>query len=210
MRKRIARAWTRDALAPNETQPLRAASIAATSIFVISIIASNARLAAARSGLVTASMSTRGVICQDSPTGPAPAAGDFLSAVADDRFPQTIGFGLILGFDLERERIGVRMAGAAVESDAGNAGDAELDHDDLAFLACGIVARRTVDRADGAVRKRLRIELRGFECVAVVPEANRVLVHVDLRWVMAALSRARSRIAVMRLHIRRDGARNSS
>src|SRR5688572_15372444 len=44
-----------------------AASIAAMSIFFIPIIASNARLAAARSGLVTASASARGVICQDNP-----------------------------------------------------------------------------------------------------------------------------------------------
>jgi hypothetical protein len=37
------------------------------SIFFIVIIASNARLAAALSGLVLASSSTRGVICQEKP-----------------------------------------------------------------------------------------------------------------------------------------------
>ena len=37
------------------------------SIFFIFIIASNARLAAARSGSVVASSSARGVICQDKP-----------------------------------------------------------------------------------------------------------------------------------------------
>ena len=47
--------------------PRRAASIAAMSIFFIPIIASNARLAAARSGSVIASISARGVICQDKP-----------------------------------------------------------------------------------------------------------------------------------------------
>src|SRR5438874_12310776 len=47
--------------------PLRAASIAATSIFFMGIIASNARLAAAVSGLVVASSRTRGVICQEKP-----------------------------------------------------------------------------------------------------------------------------------------------
>src|SRR6185312_17535916 len=46
-------------------QPRRAASIAATSIFVISIMASNARLATAGSGSVTAAIRTRGVICHD-------------------------------------------------------------------------------------------------------------------------------------------------
>ncbi len=41
--------------------------MAATSIFFMVIIASNARLAAALSGPVIASSSTRGVICQDKP-----------------------------------------------------------------------------------------------------------------------------------------------
>src|SRR5688572_9223878 len=49
------------------TVPRRAASILAISIFFIPIIASNARFAAARSGSVVASISTRGVICQDKP-----------------------------------------------------------------------------------------------------------------------------------------------
>lgn len=49
------------------SQPRRAASIAATSILPIVIMASNARLAAAGSGPVTASVSATGVICQDTP-----------------------------------------------------------------------------------------------------------------------------------------------
>ena len=48
-------------------QPRRAASMAATSIFSICIIASKARLAAARSGSAIASVRARGVICQDRP-----------------------------------------------------------------------------------------------------------------------------------------------
>ena len=48
-------------------QPFRAASIAAMSIFFIFIIASNARLAFAGSGSVTAAMRTRGVICHYRP-----------------------------------------------------------------------------------------------------------------------------------------------
>src|SRR5512143_1411170 len=48
-------------------QPRRAASIAAMSIFFISIIASKARLAAAGSESVIALVSTIGVICQDKP-----------------------------------------------------------------------------------------------------------------------------------------------
>src|SRR6202044_1869549 len=50
-----------------QPQLRRAASIAAMSIFFICIIASNARLAAARSGSVTALVRTSGVICQDTP-----------------------------------------------------------------------------------------------------------------------------------------------
>jgi hypothetical protein len=46
-----------------EHQPRRAASIAATSIFFMSIIASNARSPAA----AIASISARGVICRDTP-----------------------------------------------------------------------------------------------------------------------------------------------
>ena len=50
-----------------QSQPRRAASIAAISIFFISIIASNARLAAAGSASVTAFVRAIGVICQDNP-----------------------------------------------------------------------------------------------------------------------------------------------
>ena len=51
----------------HDRHPRRAASIAAMSIFVISIIASKARLAAARSGSAIAAVSARGVICHDRP-----------------------------------------------------------------------------------------------------------------------------------------------
>src|SRR5437868_14560219 len=50
-----------------QLQRWRAASIAAMSIFLISIMASNARLAAARSGSVIALVRATGVICQDKP-----------------------------------------------------------------------------------------------------------------------------------------------
>ena len=50
-----------------ECQPSRAASIAAMSIFLICIIASKARLAAARSESAIAAVSARGVICHDKP-----------------------------------------------------------------------------------------------------------------------------------------------
>jgi hypothetical protein len=50
-----------------QPQPRRAASIAAMSIFFICIIVSNARLAAAESGSVSAFVRAIGVICQDNP-----------------------------------------------------------------------------------------------------------------------------------------------
>src|ERR1043165_1417914 len=50
-----------------QRQPRRAASMAAMSIFFISIIASNARLATAGSGSVIALVRAIGVICQDKP-----------------------------------------------------------------------------------------------------------------------------------------------
>src|SRR2546423_10870509 len=49
-----------------ETQPRRAALIAATSIFFMVIIASNARFASSPPAAI-ASVSTRGVICQEMP-----------------------------------------------------------------------------------------------------------------------------------------------
>src|SRR5262245_36079283 len=57
---------TLHALATVKGQPRRAALIAATSIFFMSIIASNARLASSPP-TASASVSTRGVICQEMP-----------------------------------------------------------------------------------------------------------------------------------------------
>lgn len=48
-------------------QPRREASMAATSIFRIPIMASNARFATAGSGSATDALRARGVICHDSP-----------------------------------------------------------------------------------------------------------------------------------------------
>ncbi len=50
-----------------DDRPARACSIAAISIFLMPIITSITRFAAARSGSTMAFISARGVICQDSP-----------------------------------------------------------------------------------------------------------------------------------------------
>jgi hypothetical protein len=83
-------------------QPRQAASIAAMSIFLICIMASKARFAAARSGSWIAAVRTRGGICHESPHFVlAPPACAFLAAAPHDRVPQAIRFGLIVGRDLE-------------------------------------------------------------------------------------------------------------
>src|SRR4051812_47773909 len=64
---RVARLTCGTLICADAPQPRRAASMAATSIFFIVIIASNARLAAALSGPKTACVRAIGVICQDNP-----------------------------------------------------------------------------------------------------------------------------------------------
>jgi hypothetical protein len=86
------------------------------SIFLICIIASKARLAAARSG--SANRVSQGAwrdLPRQAPLVLAPAARAFLAAVFDDRVPQAVGFGLIVGRHLERERLVVLELRAAVQ-----------------------------------------------------------------------------------------------
>ena len=70
-----------------ERQPRRAASIAAMSIFFMPIIASNARFASSPPA-ASASVSTRGVICQETPhLSLHQPHWALLAAVADDGVP---------------------------------------------------------------------------------------------------------------------------
>ncbi len=88
-------------------RPRTAASMAATSILRIVIIASKARVAAARSAPANASVSTRGVICHDRPQRSLHQPHfALLAAVAHDGVPQAVGLGLVVGGDLEREGLG--------------------------------------------------------------------------------------------------------
>src|SRR5690606_31820955 len=105
----------------------------------------------------------------------APSAGTFLSAVADDRVPVAIGFGLVVGRDLERECLGLPESGSAVEADARDAANGEVDGQDVTLLSGRKVAGREHDLADMAVGKRLGVEVRRVERVALEPEADRVL-----------------------------------
>src|SRR5690606_21354531 len=81
----------------------------------------------------------RGDLPGDAPLVLAPAALAFLPAVIDDRVPVAVGFFLVLGDDRERERFVVGEVRAAVEADAGDAADGEIDRQDVAFLARGKV-----------------------------------------------------------------------
>ena len=77
----------------------------------------------------------------------APAALACLPAIADDRVPQAVGFGLVVGSDLKRERLVVPELRAAVQPQAGDACHGELNREDIALLAGGIVARRAMHGA---------------------------------------------------------------
>jgi len=105
----------------------------------------------------------------------APAARALLAAVADDRGPIPIRFGLVIGCDLKGERFVVLERRPAVESEARNAHHGELDRQHIAFLPRRKVSRCAVHRADGRIGKRLGVEPRGVLGVAIVPKANRVL-----------------------------------
>ena len=142
-------------------RPRRAASIVATSIFCIVIIASNARLATAGSGLVIAfEQDARRDLPGKAPAVLAPAAFAFRAAIADDRVPVAVGLGLVLGDDHEADRfVGLEIR-AAVEADEGAAEDGELDRQLVALLAAGIVARRASSPRRRGCRGRSRRRIR--------------------------------------------------
>lgn len=97
--------------------PRRAASTAATLIFLISIIASNARFASSPPA-ARASTNTRGVICQEIPFVLAPTACAFFAAIADDGVAVAVGLLLIVDCDLEREGFAMSKWRPAIEAAA--------------------------------------------------------------------------------------------
>src|ERR1700676_738011 len=64
----------------------------------------------------------------------APAALALFAAVADDRVPITISFGLVSGCDLKRERFVVLECGSAIEPEAGNPHHGKLYRQHIPFL----------------------------------------------------------------------------
>src|SRR4051812_49161494 len=119
--------------------------MAATSIFRMVIIASNARFATSPP-LAIASVRARRDLPRQAPPVLAPAAGALLAAVADDRAPEAVGLRLVVGRDLEGERLAVPERRPAVEAEAGDAHDGELDRQHVPLLPRREVRRRATDR----------------------------------------------------------------
>ncbi|AEM42640.1 hypothetical protein KVU_PA0223 (plasmid) [Ketogulonicigenium vulgare WSH-001] len=115
-----------------------------------------------------------GDLPRDAPPVLAPAAFTFLPAIADNGVPIQVGFGLILGQDLERERLVLFEHRAAVQAHAGHAHDGEIHHQHLALFAGWIVARRALDAVHRGVRKDRGIEIGRRFGILVEPEADGV------------------------------------
>jgi hypothetical protein len=158
-----------------ETQPRRAALIAATSIFFIVIIASNARFASAPPTAI-ASVSTRGVICHETPhlSLHQPQA---LSWPPFPTVPIAVGLSLIVSGDLEREGFVMFERGTAVEADARDTGNLEFDCEHISLLAGWVVTWCTVDATYSTIGKGLGVKASSGLGIPIVPETNRVLCH---------------------------------
>ena len=100
------------------------------------------------------------------------------TSVLDGPFAETkevlAGFNLVEAASIEEA---VRMALAVSYTHLDVYKRQELDGQDVALLSRGKVPGRAMDRAHVAVGKRLRVELRGFDGIAVEPEADRVLAR---------------------------------
>src|SRR5215475_181064 len=105
----------------------------------------------------------------------APAACALFAAVADDRVPVTIRFGLVSGCDLKRECFVVLEMGAAIEPEAGNSHHGKLDRQHIPLLPRRKISRCAVYRANGGIGEDLGVKTRRLLGVAIVPQANRVL-----------------------------------
>ena len=116
--------------------------MAAMSIFPICIIASKARLAAARSGSAIAAIRARGVICHDSPHlslhQPHALSWPPLPTMAFHKRSVSAWSSVAT----KRKSFRVLEGGAAVQPEARYAHDSELDRQDIALLAGRVVAGR--------------------------------------------------------------------
>ena len=137
-----------------------AASIAAMSIFLIVIMASKARFAAARPGRSSSGRAAaRRDLPGEAPAVLAPAAGALLAAVADDRVPVTVGLFLVFGEDHEAHRFVRLEIRAAIQADERPPKDGEFDGEFLALLPTRKIAGSRVHPPtwlSGKSRRRTR------------------------------------------------------
>src|SRR3569833_1375167 len=88
----------------------------------------------------------------------APAARALFAAVADDRVPVTIGFGLDYGRDLKRKCFALLECGSPIESESGNAHHCKFDRQHIAFFPGLKVSRREVHNANKKNEENTRIK----------------------------------------------------
>src|SRR3990167_6249076 len=128
-----------------------------------------------------------------SPLVLAPAASAFLTAIANDRVPIAIRFGLISGCHLERKRFALRECRPTVEAETGDTHYRELHGQHIAFLPRRKVPRRAVHGANEGIWKCSGVEPCRLFSTAVVPKANRVLC-----WCCHVTSPLRQKFMILR------------
>src|SRR6185312_14757794 len=120
---------------------------------------------------------TRRDLPRHAPLVLAPTARAFLAAITDDRVPIAIRLSLIVSGDLERKSFVMFERRTAVEADAGDAGNFDLDYQHISLLAGWRVTGCTVDGTHRAPREGFGIKSSSGLGILVVPDANRVLCH---------------------------------
>src|SRR5437879_559572 len=110
------------------------------------------------------SQRARGDLPGEAPAVLAPTALTFLAAVADDRVPVAVRLFLIVRRDLEGKGLAVPELRAAVETEAGNAQNGELDRQHIALLAARVITWRLVNSSHFTVRKGGGVEARRLMC----------------------------------------------
>src|SRR5262249_52319913 len=115
--------------------------------------------------------------------------------------PIAVGLCLVVGCDLERERLIMLEHGAAVEPETRNADDCELHRQDIACLATRIIGRRLTDGGHFTIWKGRGVKTRRFQRILVETETDRIFrFHV---FVLLLLDES---VASMLVRIRRLSA----
>lgn len=91
----------------------------------------------------------------------------FPAAITDDGVPVAVGHLLIIGGDLKREGFVVLECGTAIQAHPGDAGDREIDCQNIAHLAGWVVAGCKVDPTYRAVAKRVFDAMMGMKKIDV-------------------------------------------